>query len=70
VKKLLTDETNSRITGVQLLDRDDLQLGELTADLVVDASGRQSNMPKWLEELGYPAPCETKVNAFLGYTTR
>ncbi|NEQ24490.1 MAG: 2-polyprenyl-6-methoxyphenol hydroxylase-like oxidoreductase [Microcoleus sp. SIO2G3] len=70
VKKLLTDETNSRITGVQLLDRDDLQLGELTADLVVDASGRQSNTPKWLEELGYPAPCETKVNAFLGYTTR
>ncbi len=69
VKKLLTDETNSRITGVQLLDRDDLQLGELTADLVVDASGRQSNMPKWLEELCYPAPCETKVNAFLGYTT-
>ena len=70
VKKLLTDETNSRITGLQLLDHDDLQLGELIADLVVDASGRQSNTPKWLEELGYPAPSETKVNAFLGYTTR
>ena len=70
VKKLLTDETNSRIKGLQLLDRDALQLGELTADLVVDASGRQSNTPKWLQKLGYPAPSETKVNAFLGYTTR
>ncbi|MEG4228621.1 FAD-dependent monooxygenase [Microcoleus sp. N9_B2] len=70
VKKLLTDETKSRITGVQLLDRDTLQLGELTADLVVDASGRQSHAPKWLEELSYPTPAETKVNAFLGYTTR
>jgi 2-polyprenyl-6-methoxyphenol hydroxylase-like FAD-dependent oxidoreductase len=70
VKKLLTDETKSRITGLQLLDRDSLQLGELTADLVVDASGRQSRAPKWLEELGYPTPAETKVNAFLGYTTR
>lgn len=55
---------------MQLLDRDSLQLGELTADLVVDASGRQSHAPKWLEELGYPTPAETKVNAFLGYTTR
>ena len=70
VKKLLTDETKSRITGVQLLDRDTLQLGQLTADLVVDASGRQSHAPQWLEELGYPTPAETKVNAFLGYTTR
>jgi 2-polyprenyl-6-methoxyphenol hydroxylase-like FAD-dependent oxidoreductase len=70
VKKLLTDKTNSKITGLQLLDRDTLQLGELTANLVVDASGRQSQTPKWLEELGYRAPAETKVNAFLGYTTR
>jgi 2-polyprenyl-6-methoxyphenol hydroxylase-like FAD-dependent oxidoreductase len=70
VKKLLTDETNSKITGLQLLDRDTMELGELTADLVVDASGRQSQTPKWLEELGYPTPAETKVNAFLGYTTR
>ena len=69
VKRLLTNETHSRITGVQLLDRDSLQLGELTADLVVDASGRQSPAPKWLKELGYPTPAETKVNAFLGYTT-
>jgi 2-polyprenyl-6-methoxyphenol hydroxylase-like FAD-dependent oxidoreductase len=70
VKKILTDATNSRITGLQLLNRETSQLGELTADLVVDTSGRQSRTPKWLTELGYAAPAETKVDAFFGYTTR
>lgn len=70
IKKMLTDVTNSRITGLQLFDQDTSQLGELTADLVVDTSGRQSHTPKWLTELGYSAPAETKVDAFFGYTTR
>ena len=70
VKKILTDATNSRIRGVELFDRETSQLGELTADLVVDTSGRQSRTPKWLTELGYCAPAETKVDAFFGYTTR
>lgn len=70
VKQLLTDESKSRVTGVQLRDRDNSQLGELTADLIVDASGRNSCLPKWLEELGYPAPSETVIDAFFGYTTR
>lgn len=80
VKKLLTDESQSRVTGVQLRDapagkslkgdRDNSQLGELTADLIVDASGRNSSLPKWLEELGYPVPSETVIDASLGYTTR
>ena len=70
VKQMLTDPTNSRITGLQLCDRQTSQLGELTADLVVDTSGRQSRTPKWLTELGYCAPAETKVDAFFGYTTR
>lgn len=42
----------------------------IDADLVVDASGRGSKLPTWLESLGYTAPAETKVNAFLGYSTR
>ncbi|OWY65695.1 2-polyprenyl-6-methoxyphenol hydroxylase-like oxidoreductase [cyanobacterium TDX16] len=70
VKKLLTDESQSRIIGVQLRDRDNSQLGELTADLIVDASGRNSALPKWLEELGYSTPSETVIDAFFGYTTR
>lgn len=43
---------------------------ELRADLVVDATGRGSRAPRWLEELGYEAPEETVVNGFLGYASR
>lgn len=70
VKKLLTDESQSRVIGVELRDRDNSQLRELTADLIVDASGRNSALPRWLEKLGYPIPDETVIDAFLGYTTR
>lgn len=80
VKKLLTNESQSRVIGVQVRDalpgsrlKDEWELshfGELTADLIVDASGRNSSLPKWLEELGYPTPCETVIDASLGYTTR
>ena len=43
---------------------------ELAADLIVDASGRDSHAPRWLQALGYDAPPESRVNAFLGYATR
>jgi 2-polyprenyl-6-methoxyphenol hydroxylase-like FAD-dependent oxidoreductase len=42
----------------------------LRADLVVDASGRNSNASKWLEALGYAPPEETYINAHLGYASR
>lgn len=40
------------------------------ADLVVDASGRDSRAPRWLQALGYEPPAETVVNSFLGYASR
>jgi 2-polyprenyl-6-methoxyphenol hydroxylase-like FAD-dependent oxidoreductase len=40
------------------------------ADLVVDASGRDSRAPRWLQALGYQPPAETVVNSFLGYASR
>ncbi|MGQ4650654.1 FAD-dependent monooxygenase [Lyngbya aestuarii] len=69
VTKLLTDESHSTVTGVQLRYRNEPQERELTADLVVDASGRNSSVPKWLETLGYLPPPETVINSFLGYST-
>ena len=42
----------------------------LYADLVVDASGRNSKALEWLGALGYAAPGITTINAFLGYATR
>ena len=58
----------SRVTGAVCTVGD----GTVTlhADLVVDASGRSSRLPRWLEELGYAAPEESTVNADVGYATR
>jgi 2-polyprenyl-6-methoxyphenol hydroxylase-like FAD-dependent oxidoreductase len=62
VKNLRID--NDRVTGILTGE------GEITADLVVDASGRGSQSPKWLEEIGFKRPIEEKVEVQLSYTTR
>jgi hypothetical protein len=40
------------------------------ADLVVDASGRGTATPKWMEALGYGRPEESAVKINMGYSTR
>lgn len=45
-------------------------LQTLAADLVINASGRNTQLPKWLETLGYPQAPETVINSFLGYASR
>ncbi|HEX9074508.1 MAG TPA: FAD-dependent oxidoreductase, partial [Anaerolineae bacterium] len=55
VTGLMADANATRITGVRFRSREADQpeeLRELRADLVVDASGRESKMPQWLQELG------------------
>jgi 2-polyprenyl-6-methoxyphenol hydroxylase-like FAD-dependent oxidoreductase len=42
----------------------------LTADFVVDASGRSSPLPEWLVALGYGTPREQIVNSHLAYASR
>jgi 2-polyprenyl-6-methoxyphenol hydroxylase-like FAD-dependent oxidoreductase len=44
--------------------------GPITADLIVDASGRASDAPQWLESLGYEKPAEERVAIAMAYTTR
>ncbi|MBE9010890.1 monooxygenase [Pseudanabaenaceae cyanobacterium LEGE 13415] len=46
------------------------QEGSLSAQLVVDASGRSSQLPKWLEAFGLTPPRSTVVDPGLGYATR
>ncbi len=41
----------------------------LRADLVIDATGRGSRTPVWLEEFGYERPAEERVKIGLAYTT-
>ena len=42
----------------------------LNADLVIDASGKHSDISKWLEQLGHKAPATMTVEAGLQYTYR
>ena len=58
-----------RITSTELR-QDDGVARTLPVNLVVDAAGRGSRMPQWLEQLGYPKPEEELVAARLGYVSR
>jgi 2-polyprenyl-6-methoxyphenol hydroxylase-like FAD-dependent oxidoreductase len=64
-----------RTTGALMRERDGSRpestpASELSADLVVDASGRMSKAPEWLEQLGYERPRQTIINSHLGYASR
>jgi 2-polyprenyl-6-methoxyphenol hydroxylase-like FAD-dependent oxidoreductase len=60
---------NGNVTGVNVRS----STGEThlhTADLVVDASGRGSQSPAWLERMGFPRPHEAAVRVGLAYAIR
>ena len=60
-----------RVTGARVLSRVDGGAEQLLrADLVVDATGRGSRTPLWLEALGYARPAKEQVRIGLGYATR
>lgn len=69
VRGLLIDPSNSKITGVKISSQAGSKEQQLTVDLVVDASGRNSKLPEWLETIGYQAPRQTVVNSFGGYSS-
>ena len=67
VESLVVD--NGNVTGVNVR----FATGDTSvhpADLVVDASGRGSQSPAWLERMGVPRPQEEAVRVGLGYATR
>lgn len=47
-----------------------LDAGVIDADLVVDASGRQSRLPDWLDELGHGSVHEETLTSDLSYASR
>lgn len=64
VEGLAASEDRHRVTGIKTA-------GEtLLADLTIDATGRGSQSPHWLEAIGYRRPPEERVEIALGYTTR
>ena len=70
VERLIASGDPLRVRSVRLQPRDPGGVTSLDAELVVDASGRGSHAPDWLVALGLPAPAETVVDAFAGYSTR
>jgi 2-polyprenyl-6-methoxyphenol hydroxylase-like FAD-dependent oxidoreductase len=71
IVSLETTQDNGKVTGARVQRREQGTEPEvLSADLVVDITGRGSRMPAWLTELGYQAPAEDKIKVDLAYTTR
>lgn len=60
-----------KVSGVRVVHRrDGNRRDTMDAALVVDAGGRGSRSPAWLEELGYERPPEEEVHVGIGYVTR
>src|SRR5579859_6706177 len=70
VTGLLTSPDQSHVTGVRLRKRGLNQpVTELAADLVIDASGRNSHAPEWLVAMGYEATPVESINSDLAYAS-
>lgn len=67
---LETTADRSRVTGVRVQRLGDDNEKVIDADLVVDATGRGSRTPLWLEELGYAQVEEERKKIGLGYVTQ
>lgn len=66
--RYVTTETDSTVVGVRVRNA----TGEeerIAADLVVDATGRTSKTPRWLEHNGYSAPPKREMRVDVAYST-
>lgn len=71
VTKLICNATGDTVTGVRTRSRDGKQIEEIhEAALIIDTSGRSSHTQDWLQQLGYPCPDRSVVNANPGYASR
>ncbi|WP_404384578.1 hypothetical protein LL946_02825 [Knoellia locipacati] len=67
---LVTTPEGDRVTGARVIRRADGSSEELLeADLVVDATGRGSRTPIWLEALGRGSPAEETIPIGVGYAS-
>ncbi|MEM9002898.1 MAG: FAD-dependent monooxygenase [Cyanobacteria bacterium P01_F01_bin.86] len=58
-----------QVKGIRYRSMKEGRETSLTADIVIDASGRSSQAPKWLETMGVSIP-KTIVNPHVGYATQ
>ncbi|MDT5278166.1 MAG: hypothetical protein QOE52_5127 [Mycobacterium sp.] len=67
---LTSTPNHDRVTGARIVHRDNGTETTLTADLVVDATGRGSRTPTFLEALGYGRPPEDELSIHLAYASQ
>ncbi len=71
VAGLVTTPARDRVTGARVLSRADGGAEQIvTADLVVDATGRSGRTPVWLREIGYEPPAEEQLPVDIKYASR
>ncbi|MDB5056472.1 MAG: monooxygenase FAD-binding protein [Bacilli bacterium] len=69
VDEWVIDKVNNRVKGISFKNQES-RLENIQADLFVDASGRGSRMPKWLESNGYGILSEEKVEVNVAYLSQ
>ncbi|HVN42021.1 MAG TPA: hypothetical protein VMT50_04505, partial [Steroidobacteraceae bacterium] len=69
VRELLWEAGGARVVGVRVAEGRGATR-ELAGELVVDASGRASRLPEWLEQHGYARAPESTVGIDLKYASR
>lgn len=57
------------VIGARVTSRADRRTTDLFADLVVDATGRGSRTPAFLEQMGYPRPREDRLTVNVSYVS-
>jgi 2-polyprenyl-6-methoxyphenol hydroxylase-like FAD-dependent oxidoreductase len=70
VLNLTSTPKRDRVTGARVVRSADGTETTLTADLVVDATGRGSRTPVFLEELGYDRPPEDELVVHITYASQ
>jgi 2-polyprenyl-6-methoxyphenol hydroxylase-like FAD-dependent oxidoreductase len=64
------DAAEQRVTGVWVDSADNADPEFVAADLVVDAAGRGTRLPVWLEQWGYQRPREDALEVGIGYASQ
>ena len=67
---LVVNADTGRVEGVRIKHMKDGRDETVNCQLTVDASGRGSQTPAWLQAAGYSKPREEVFTVSLGYTTR
>lgn len=70
VVDLTSTSQRDRVTGARVCARDNGAERILKAELVVDATGRGSRSPTFLDHLGYKRPAQDHINVRLTYSSQ